>query len=225
MSSHLSAFVGDVVRDQRRRVSERIRAATASASFLPGALAEQQFLRYVHYVQLADRIAAWTRNRPGLRVIEFGGSNGVIRGYFEGAVYEVAPNYPDVDVQDLSRYPSQAYDAVVVDQVLEHVPHPAQAVSELRRLLTPGGVCIATTPFLIRIHGYPNDYQRFTAQGLEVLFREFETCDVDGWGNRYTLDVIQRYGWLSARNTRRLLNVALWNEPEWPIDYLTWATR
>jgi len=200
-------------------------AARAAASFDPGFLAEHQFLRYVHYRELAARIPQLLRDRAKPRVIEFGGSNGAIKQMFLGADYEVAPNYPDVDVQDLSSYATDSYDVAVVDQVLEHVAAPWRAVSELRRILKKDGFCLATTPFLVRVHGYPNDYHRFTSTGLERLFDGFSNVEVDGWGNRYTLEVIHRYGWLSARNTKRLLHVALWNEPEWPIDFLTIARR
>ena len=219
------SFAVQVLRTQARKVSERARAARAAFTFDPGPFAEHQFLRYVHYRRLAARIPQITRRETGARLVEFGGSNGAIRGMFGGLAYEVAPNFPTVDVQKLGRYADETYDVVVVDQVLEHVPDPQRAVTELRRVLKPGGVCIATTPFLIRVHGYPNDFHRFTAQGLVRLFADFSSCDADGWGNRYTLGVIERYGWLSAKNTKRLLHVALWNEPEWPINFLTVAFK
>lgn len=222
---HVKTFGIEVCRTQLRSVSERMRAARAALTFDPGPLAEQQFLRYVHYRQLAECIPRWIGDRRRLRVIEFGGSNGVIAQIFTGAGYEVAPDFPAIDIQDLGAYSDQSYDAVVVDQVLEHVPDPTRAVAELRRILKHGGLCVATTPFLVRVHGYPHDYQRFTSQGLARLFSRFSRCNVDGWGNRYTLEVIHRYGWLSAKNTKRLLHVALWNEADWPIDFLTLAFR
>lgn len=75
------------------------------------------------------------------------------------------------------------------------------------------------------MHGYPHDFQRFTSEGLKVLFRKFESVEVSGWGNRLTLETINRYGWLSAKNTRFLGRVALWNETDWPITYTTWAQK
>ena len=76
-----------------RRFSERTRALLASFRFRPGTFAEQQFLRFVHYRQLAAWIPQWVGERRQLRVIEFGGSNGVIKAMFQDAEYEVAPNF------------------------------------------------------------------------------------------------------------------------------------
>jgi ubiquinone/menaquinone biosynthesis C-methylase UbiE len=39
-----------------------------------------------------------------------------------------------------------SFDAAVATAIIEHVPHPDQFVSEIRRILKPDGVCIITTP-------------------------------------------------------------------------------
>ena len=41
---------------------------------------------------------------------------------------------------------AEAYDAVVMNHVIEHVHEPAELLEEARRLLKPGGVLIANTP-------------------------------------------------------------------------------
>jgi ubiquinone/menaquinone biosynthesis C-methylase UbiE len=43
-------------------------------------------------------------------------------------------------------YPSQTFDAVVADSVLEHLDDPARAVAEWRRVLRPGGRLIVWSP-------------------------------------------------------------------------------
>jgi SAM-dependent methyltransferase len=40
-----------------------------------------------------------------------------------------------------------SFDLVVSNDVLEHVPNLTQAMAETRRILRPGGACIATFPF------------------------------------------------------------------------------
>jgi len=160
------------------------------------------------------------------RVLEFGGSNGVIAEMFApDHQVEIAPNFPEVDIQSLTSYENQCCDVVILDQILEHIPNPQAAIKECHRILRPNGICISTTPFLIRVHGYPNDFQRFTGAGLKELFSQFSSVEVVNWGNRLTLETFHRYGWLSAKNARLLGRAALWNEEKWPIDILTWAKK
>jgi SAM-dependent methyltransferase len=63
-------------------------------------------------------------------------------------------------------------DVALCTEVLEHVPEPARALSELRRVLRPGGVAVVTTPFLYPLHEEPWDFQRLTRYQLERCARE-----------------------------------------------------
>jgi SAM-dependent methyltransferase len=110
------------------------------------------------------------------RVLDIGG--GRRRGRFRppaGARWIVADasmaGSPDVgaDVQALP-FRDEAFDAVKVTEVLEHVPETAAALRECRRVLRPGGHLVATAPFLERLHGDPGDYARYTeAMWLRLL--------------------------------------------------------
>lgn len=86
---------------------------------------------------------------------------------------------PDV-VDDImqSSFPSETFDAVIIMEVLEHVPEPHRAALEIHRLLKPGGRLIASTPFLFPIHDRPYDYFRYTRYGLVYLFRNFTDLEV-----------------------------------------------
>jgi SAM-dependent methyltransferase len=53
---------------------------------------------------------------------------------------------PHCDIQDCD-YEAGVFDAVVSNDVLEHVPDLQAAVRETKRILKPGGVMIATFPF------------------------------------------------------------------------------
>jgi SAM-dependent methyltransferase len=67
--------------------------------------------------------------------------------------------------------------AVSVQAVLEHVVEPWRAVSEIERVLAPGGLVYAVTPFLQHVHEGPWDFTRFTESGHRWLFRNFERLD------------------------------------------------
>ncbi len=56
------------------------------------------------------------------------------------------------------------------EAVLEHLERPDDAVSEMWRVLRPGGVVFAATPFLQPYHAYPDHFQNFTLTGHTRLF-------------------------------------------------------
>jgi SAM-dependent methyltransferase len=81
--------------------------------------------------------------------------------------------YPGVDViADVQSLPfhDNSVAAIECDAVLEHVPNPTKAVSELLRVLRPGGFLHVVVPFCHPFHGYPSDYHRWTTKGLEQPF-------------------------------------------------------
>lgn len=64
-------------------------------------------------------------------------------------------------------------DGVVIQAVLEHVLEPERVVDEIWRVLQPGGVVYAETPFLQHVHEGAYDFTRFTESGHRYLFRKF----------------------------------------------------
>lgn len=90
--------------------------------------------------------------------------------------------HPDVvgDIQKLP-LPDASEDAIVCMSVLEHVENPFLAVSEMQRVLRPGGALLIYVPFLFYYHaenGYYADYWRFTEEALRTLCKDFTTVEV-----------------------------------------------
>lgn len=59
-------------------------------------------------------------------------------------------NYPGLvilqgDIQFID-YPDNFFDVAIATAVIEHVPEPAKAISEAKRVLKPGGIIILSTP-------------------------------------------------------------------------------
>ncbi|MBD3665443.1 class I SAM-dependent methyltransferase [Sulfitobacter aestuariivivens] len=71
----------------------------------------------------------------------------------------------------------ESVDAVWVEAVLEHVLSPHVVVDEIWRVLKPGGLVYAGTPFLQPVHERAYDFTRFTENGHRWLFRRFSLID------------------------------------------------
>jgi len=104
-----------------------------------------------------------------------------IKPLLNGVTYQVLDPvdtyHPDIvgDVRDM-KIADASYDAVLCLAVLEHVSKPWVAISEMRRVLKPGGILLCYVPFLSPYHampGYYGDYFRFTDDGIRSL--------LDGW--------------------------------------------
>ncbi len=58
--------------------------------------------------------------------------------------------------------------------VLEHSRRPWLLAANVERLLESGGTIYVAAPFVWKVHGYPSDYWRFTADGIRELFPRVE---------------------------------------------------
>ena len=161
----------------------------------------------------------------GLRAIEFGGSNGFIRDLFVGVAYEVAPNAPEVDIQNLSTYPADTYDFVVLDEILEHVSRPWVAVEEIRRILKPGGTLITSSPFMIAVHKVPEDYWRFTKDALHILLENYSTVETHSWGNPGAVTYLMNGMMVTTQEAIEAGAFDLTNVEKYAIDVWAYATK
>jgi len=90
---------------------------------------------------------------------------------------------PGVDISaDAERLPfgDDLFQRVECDAVLEHVRDPVSVMSEIRRVLAPGGYAHLVTPFCHPFHEYPKDFRRFTPEGLRELAKGMEVV-AEGW--------------------------------------------
>lgn len=144
--------------------------------------------------------ALWKTARPITRhyskglVLDAGSGRGAWRAAItqDGATREavdIAPkNGEDVtwvaDLTDMPVVPSDRYDACICHQVLEHVTDPSAALSEIYRVLKPGGTLVISVPHLSRQHELPYDFFRFTPGGLQNLLVKsgFEVEQIDHFG-------------------------------------------
>lgn len=66
-------------------------------------------------------------------------------------------------------FDDDSYDAVVSNQVLEHVFNPDEFLDEIVRVLKPEGKLLLSVPFVWDEHLQPLDYARYSSFGLRSL--------------------------------------------------------
>jgi SAM-dependent methyltransferase len=62
------------------------------------------------------------------------------------------------------------FDHVDCVSVLEHVRRPWLLAANVEVVMKRGATILVSVPFVWRVHAYPSDYWRLTAEALEVLF-------------------------------------------------------
>ena len=134
---------------------------------------------------LSERGAAWGE-KPGLVLDIAPQDHEGARPYFADAVIvetlDINPAAGATYCSDLCQIneniPASRFDIVVCTEVLEHVLNPFAVVSEIRRVLKPSGVLLASSPFNFRIHGPLPDCWRFTEHGWRALLSEFQNVKI-----------------------------------------------
>lgn len=82
-------------------------------------------------------------------------------------------------------YPENNFDIVVAFDVLEHIEDDHKAVSEIKRVLKPGGFLIFTVPaysFLFSAHDkYLDHYRRYNRSNIKKLLKDFKKIQLGNW--------------------------------------------
>jgi SAM-dependent methyltransferase len=117
-------------------------------------------------------------------ILDAGQVDGGYKEYFAGKNYlmlDINPHSGADVIGDIHAIPlpDASIDAFLAFSLIEHAHSPHLMVQEVERVLRPGGKVLLTVPFMHPYHGGMNrgthcpDYYRFTKDGLEYLFRNF----------------------------------------------------
>jgi SAM-dependent methyltransferase len=109
-------------------------------------------------------------------------------------VLHVVPGNPKAtivaDLTDADHVPSEAFDCIILTQVLPFIRDSRAAVRTLHRVLAPGGIVLATVPGISQIDRHEmdrwGDYWRFTSLSARVLFEDVfapQLVSVEAYGN------------------------------------------
>lgn len=175
----------------------------------------------------------WGNRKPQRRFLA--SCSGVVVNIGSGN-HRVAPHvinvdmfdYPAVDVvADIHELPfrDSSIDGIMSVAVLEHVKNPQAVITEMYRVLKPGGKIYNLIPFMQPFHASPHDYQRYTLPGIRYLHRDFEIIEsgvcggpVSGflWVFQEWIATLLSFGSIRLRNMLYLA-VMLFT---WPLKFL-----
>ena len=167
------------------------------------------FLKHITYSFIHKRLKKFTRSGinnqiinsskfilPSHRILIVGGYGPIsdlIKEVFEdNYIRELDINsehHPDylIDIQDTKAMSQiqEKYDAIFVLEVLEHLLMPQKGLENLQKLLTPDGIIIGSTPWIIPIHDRPFDFYRFTHYSLSNMIQssKLEVVEIYCRGN------------------------------------------
>lgn len=77
---------------------------------------------------------------------------------------------------------SESIGSAILLDTLEHVEYPHRALEEVYRALRPGGIAILSSVMQFPIHGFPDDYWRFTPSAFRSIVKPFAWSLVESAG-------------------------------------------
>lgn len=159
-------------------MKERLRTYYRARQFDPGVVGLLINPFYLARRALRRSIASSSGRLAG-RMLDVGCGSKPYRDLFN------VPSYVGLDIDseasrkrgsadvlyDGKRFPFEdaSFDAILCNQVLEHVFNPDEFLAEVKRVLSPGGRMLLTVPFVWDEHEQPWDYARYSSFGLRAL--------------------------------------------------------
>lgn len=209
---------------------------------LRGLLKKQTIFRSLFECQLAK-----IRPSSGL-VIDLGGVKKPFPGYAKALkadqAFITAVNLSTAVQADIvgdasaTGLAAASADEVWAFNLLEHVEYPERVLAEAKRLSKPGARFVGVVPFLLGIHGEPDDFARYSKSKLIGLLRDAGFADIRvtaiGFGpaTAGAAQIQPLLPWLISVPqvaSAWLLDVVIlglrpqWGE-KWPLGYLVEAT-
>jgi SAM-dependent methyltransferase len=111
-------------------------------------------------------------------ILDIGGSRKtgyveLLKGEHVWTVANYGDQHPGADIffNAEEKFPldNASFDNVTMINVIEHIFDTNNVFSEVARVLKPGGLFVATMPFMHHIHGSPDDFVRYT----ESAYKKF----------------------------------------------------
>jgi ubiquinone/menaquinone biosynthesis C-methylase UbiE len=132
-------------------IEKTLQKIPAGSKILDAGAGESQFKKFCSHLQYVSQDFAQYNGT---------GNEGLQTGTWDNSKLDIVSDITAIPVSDHS------FDAIMCTEVLEHVPDPVAAVTELNRILKPGGYLLITAPFASLTHFAPYHF----ATGLSKYF-------------------------------------------------------
>jgi len=169
------------------------------------------------------------RHKSELRILDIGSGGSSYHRFFPNRFsIDIDPaRAPDIvaDAHDLP-LKDEEFELILCTEVLEHVMDPKKVISEMWRVLKPGGKVILTTRFVYPLHDIPHDYWRFTKYGLHELFRGWEVLELMGETHNFSTigALLQRICFQSNLRGGKVVKLIIF-VAAWFFSHLDWLTK
>ena len=124
--------------------------------------------------------------------------------------------YSTVDVYydgKIIPFPDSSFDHVFSSEVFEHVENLDEILSELHRVLKPGGKILITVPFVWNEHEIPYDFRRFTKYGITSILKmhqfEMEKLETSSHFFETLYQMLILYVFHLFQTNNKMLNILL----------------
>lgn len=160
-------------------------------------------IRHVYHFEamIEERVQAFAGGlAAGARVLDAGAGECRHAAQFQRqrytgvdlAIGDSTWDYRSLDaLADLERlpFPDRCFDAALMVVTIEHLRRPGESLTEVGRVLRPGGRFLVVAPHQWEVHQSPHDFFRFTRHGLEFLLDEagFDVVDLEAAGGLFRL--------------------------------------
>jgi SAM-dependent methyltransferase len=142
---------------------------------------------YLHYKYLFRDLKRVISQYAGGNVLDVGCGNKPYKQLFKNNISYVGCDVVQSSGQEVDvicpatalDFGDNYFDTVFSTQVLEHVNDHRKAISEVRRVLKPGGYFIFSVPFAWELHMEPHDYMRFSKYGIRFLQKTYNFKELE----------------------------------------------
>lgn len=163
-------------------------------------------------IRQALREQAQGRDFEKCTILDFGSRQSPFRDLLSPhREYRTLDPYSPSDYRSLTEIPAgKTFQLILATEVLEHTQHPESVLKELKSRLANDGELWITTPFSGRINNVPNDYWRWSEDGLkELLSKSGLTADLILTRGTDIVVLCAKFNFLIFRWVRRLITAPL----------------